>query len=95
MVQLELLWVAAALMLLGATVSLCVKCQHSGKVIESSHVLRSPARDAGVGWRGHATQTLSSWDVSSGWVWFCSAECQLQELCPRGGAASAGRRLCW
>ncbi|XP_049657968.1 linker for activation of T-cells family member 2 isoform X1 [Accipiter gentilis] len=29
MVQLELLWVAAALMLLGATVSLCLKCQLS------------------------------------------------------------------
>lgn len=33
MVQLELLWVAAALMLLGATVSLCLKCQLSGKVL--------------------------------------------------------------
>ncbi|XP_010191867.1 PREDICTED: linker for activation of T-cells family member 2, partial [Mesitornis unicolor] len=30
MAQLELLWVAAMLMLLGATVSLCVKCQLSG-----------------------------------------------------------------
>ncbi|KAM6315899.1 linker for activation of T-cells family member 2 [Podargus strigoides] len=30
MAQLELLWVAAALMLLGAAVSLCVKCQLSG-----------------------------------------------------------------
>ncbi|KAM6239122.1 linker for activation of T-cells family member 2 [Spheniscus humboldti] len=29
MVQLELLWAAAALMLLGATVSLCIKCQLS------------------------------------------------------------------
>lgn len=32
MAQLELLWAAAALMLLGATVSLCIKCQLSGKV---------------------------------------------------------------
>ncbi|XP_014808607.1 PREDICTED: linker for activation of T-cells family member 2 [Calidris pugnax] len=30
MVQLELLWAAAALMLLGATISLCIKCQLSG-----------------------------------------------------------------
>ncbi|XP_009883484.1 PREDICTED: linker for activation of T-cells family member 2-like [Charadrius vociferus] len=30
MAQLELLWAAAALMLLGAAVSLCVKCQLSG-----------------------------------------------------------------
>lgn len=71
MVQLELLWVAAALMLLGATVSLCVKCQHSGKVTESSRALRGPARDRGLGWRGHAGRTLSPWDVSSGWAWFC------------------------
>jgi len=33
MAQLELLWVAAALMLLGAAVSLCVKCQLSGKAL--------------------------------------------------------------
>lgn len=33
MAQLELLWVAAALMLLGAAVSACVKCQLSGKVL--------------------------------------------------------------
>lgn len=34
--QLELLWAAAALMLLGAIVSLCVKCQLSGKVLPPS-----------------------------------------------------------
>lgn len=33
MVQLELLWAGAALMLLGAAVSLCVKCHLSGKVL--------------------------------------------------------------
>lgn len=33
MAQLELLWAAAALMLLGAAVSACVRCQLSGKVL--------------------------------------------------------------
>lgn len=33
MAQLELLWAAAVLMLLGAAVSACVRCQLSGKVL--------------------------------------------------------------
>ncbi|XP_009875465.1 PREDICTED: linker for activation of T-cells family member 2 [Apaloderma vittatum] len=37
MVQPEMLWAAAALMLLGAAVSLCVKCQQSGSRTETRY----------------------------------------------------------
>lgn len=58
MAQLELLWAAAALMLLGATVSLCLKCQVSGKVLPVGFGVLPAAPGWAGGGRGG--QTLSS-----------------------------------
>lgn len=84
MVQMELLWAAIALMVLGAAISLCAKCQRSGKVLTMCFGCclwpRAP---------------LCSWDVLSGGGWLCSAMCQLKELCPRRDAVGSLRGLCW
>lgn len=96
MVQLELLWVAAALMLLGATVSLCVKCQHSGKVTESS--VRFGVLPVTVVWAGGVTLAGPFPLGMSPPGGFGSAQpsaSSTHELCPCGGAPYAGRGLCW
>ncbi|XP_064323975.1 linker for activation of T-cells family member 2 [Phalacrocorax carbo] len=60
MAQLELLWAAAVLMLLGAAVSLCVKCQHSATKREKQPNERSSQLESQQTFeviRSHSTTT--------------------------------------
>lgn len=82
MVQPEL-WAAAALMLLGAAVSLCLKCQLSGKFCPRAPGSCPPP------WLGF----LLGMSTLPVWICFCSA---MVQLCPCGDAprAGAGKGLC-
>lgn len=88
MAQLELLWAAVGLMLLGVAVSLCIRCQLSGKATPV-HFGVLPTAPAWAGEGGHAGHSLFFWGVPSGRLWSCSAMCWLGELCHGGDNPSS------
>uniref|UniRef100_A0A8D0FSA1 Linker for activation of T-cells family member 2 n=1 Tax=Strix occidentalis caurina TaxID=311401 RepID=A0A8D0FSA1_STROC len=85
MAQLELLWAAAVLMFFGAAVSLCVKCQLSGKALPTSFGVL-PVAPAGC----CLPAQLSRGILVPVWSWLsCSSDWEACGL-PRAGGANGG-----